>query len=238
MRTKIILFLGLMLSSAGQLMAHALWIEANASGKAGQAQAVKVFYGEYAANERDEISKWYSDVKDLSLWLVGPDGQKTQLKTVAGANFLSAEFVPQKDGAYTLVVSHEAKELGGTTKYCFLASSVVKIGNAVSIDPASNTNDLKVYPELKTSYKVNSTIKLNAVLKGAGKSEKAISVFSPSGWSKELTTGAGGSIEFVPLWPGKYVIEVQDFEKVPGQHNGANYEAVWKGATYSFDVVK
>lgn len=61
------------------LFAHALWIETNATGKTGQTQEVRLYFGEYAQNERDELSKWRSDLKDLTLWLINPDGTKEKL---------------------------------------------------------------------------------------------------------------------------------------------------------------
>lgn len=230
------IIIGLLLSfSSTQLFAHALWIETAATGKIGQKQTVKVFYGEYAANERENIDKWYSDVKEFSLWLVGPDQKKTQLTVAAvGDNSFEASFTPEQNGSYALLVSHEAKELGGTTKYHFLASAHVAVGKAASA--AQNTNALRLHAENAQGTKVNKPVQLKAFLNDAAAKGKTVSVFSPSGWSKELHTNDNGDVEFIALWPGRYVIEVSDFDKTPGQHHGKDYKAVWKGATYSFIV--
>jgi len=222
---------------ASNLFAHALWIETKGTGKIGQAQEVKLFYGEYAQNERDITAKWYSDVKDLTLWLVGPDQQKIKLSTVLGDNVASASFTPEKDGQYTLVVSHPAKDLAGTTKYHFLTSTTVQVGKpAAVINPEGITNELKVFPSSGTAYKVNKAVKLKALHNGTAKAEATVSVFSPSGWSQVLTTSKDGEIEFTPVWPGRYVVEVTDFQKTKGDHNGKPYEALWQGSTYSFEV--
>jgi len=222
---------------ASSLFAHALWIETKGTGKVGEAQEVKLFYGEYAQNERDVTAKWYSDVKDLTLWLVGPDQQKIKLNTVLGDNVASASFTPEKDGQYTLVVSHPAKDLGGTTKYHFLSSTTVHVGKpAAVLNADAITNELKVFPSSGTAYKVNKTVKLKAVHNGASKAAATVNVFSPSGWSQTLTTTKDGEIEFTPLWPGRYVVEVTDFQQAKGDHNGKPYDAVWQGSTYSFEV--
>lgn len=222
---------------ASNLFAHALWIETKGTGKIGQAQEVKLFYGEYAQNERDITAKWYSDVKDLTLWLVGPDQQKIKLSTVLGDNVASASFTPEKDGQYTLVVSHPAKDLAGTTKYHFLTSTTVQVGKpAAVINPEGITNELKVFPSSGTAYKVNKAVKLKTLHNGTAKAEATVSVFSPSGWSQVLTTSKDGEIEFTPVWPGRYVVEVTDFQKTKGDHNGKPYEALWQGSTYSFEV--
>lgn len=229
--------LALLLTIAtSQLFAHALWIETNATGKAGQAQEVKLYYGEYAQNERDSVTKWYSDVKELTLWLVGPDQQKIKLNTTLGINVATASFTPAKDGIYTLLVSHPAKDLAGTTAYQFLATATVQVGMAKGFDEKAFSNELKVIPLGAGSFTVNTTVKLKAAVKGVIAKAKTISVFSPSGWTKEIVTNASGVAEFTPIWPGRYVVEVSDYQKTKGEQQGKAYEASWKGATYSFEV--
>ncbi|WP_367868468.1 DUF4198 domain-containing protein [Pedobacter sp. WC2423] len=217
-----------------KISAHALWIETGNTGKIGQPQTVKVYYGEYVANERENVSKWYSDVKDFTLWLVGPDQQRTQLKLTADSNSFTSSFTPDKNGAYNLEVSHEARELGGTTKYHFLASTHVNVGKTSTV--AANTNVLNLKPDNSAPVKVNQTIKLTASLNKEAAKAKTVTIFSPSGWSKETKTDENGHVQFTPVWPGRYVIEVAEFQKVKGEHQGKAYEAIWQGATYSFEV--
>lgn len=57
-------------------------------------------------------------------------------------------------------------------------------------------------------------------------------------WSQELTTAADGTVTFKPEWPGKYVVEAEEYTEAAGEHNGNAYKALWQGATYSFEVVK
>lgn len=239
MTKTLIIAVMLLFTGLNNISAHALWIETSSAGKVGTAQHVKLFYGEYASNERENISKWYSDVKDCSLWLIGPGNEKTQLETTLDSNFASASFTPQNNGVYTLLVSHKAKELSGTTMYGFLASAIVNVGPiSNNVKPSINTNELMVIAHTLASSKVNAPIKLTALLADSTKASRAISIFSPSGWSKEIITDASGTAAFTPLWPGRYVAEVTDYQKITGEHNGKNYAAVWKGATYCFEVVK
>src|SRR5690349_17315106 len=143
---KLKLLLLLIFFSIGtvQLHAHALWIETASTGKKGQAQDVKVFYGEYASKELEETGKWYSDVKDFTLWLTVPGKEKVQLNTTAGTNFFSASFTPEEDGIYLLTVSHEAKDLGGATKYEFSSVAAVAVGKSNTVDHLSIPNSIKV----------------------------------------------------------------------------------------------
>lgn len=221
-----------------QLFAHALWIETASSGKPGQEQQIKVYYGEYVTNEREEITKWFSDVKDFTLWLTAPGKEKIKLNTVAGTNFYSANFTPERDGQYVLTVSHEAKEVGGTTKYEFLSTAIVTVGKTAVIDHATIPTSLKVYTTETKAYKVNTPVQIKALSKGKPLANTAVSVFSPEGWGKEMTTDENGLISFKPIWPGRYVIEVAAREKTEGTHNGKAYTAAWQGATSSFEVSK
>jgi uncharacterized GH25 family protein len=232
-KIKFAIITALLTLSTATVFAHALWIETAATGKVGQKQTVKVFYGEYADLGRDSVSTWYSDVKDFTLWLVAPDQKKTQLTMTPGVNHFEGSFTPQQNGSYTVMVSHEAKELGGTTKYHFLSSATVSVGGAVPV-ATQNANALRLHLDDVASLKVKKPIKMTAFLKDAAANAKTVTVFSPFGWSKEFYTDANGTFEFTPLWPGRYVVEVSDMDKTPGEHHGKEYKATWKGATYSF----
>jgi len=233
---KITLTLLLALSTS-LLFAHSLWIETAAKGKIGQSQSVKLYFGEFAQGERDELSKWRSDLPSLTLWLVAPDGQKTQLATKQGSNVVESAFTPQQDGVYTLLVSHKLKDLsGGTGLLEFSASTSVKVGITAEPEAIVNTNEIKALPVGPTE--VNSPLKIKVWVKGENKAGGTVLVFSPNKWAQELTTDADGSVTFTPLWPGKYVVEATNFNNVPGSVDGINYKTFWQGATYSFEVNK
>jgi len=222
---------------ASNLLAHALWIETDNTGKIGKSQVVHLYFGEYAQHERDELSKWRSDLKDLTLWLVAPDGTREKLSIKQDSNEVVSSFAPRVKGVYTLVVSHPLKDLSGTGQLAFLASTHVLVGSAANtIDQAHNKNDLKIFAVTDQDWKVNKEVTLKVFLKDATKAGNTVLVFSPSGWSQELTTAADGTVHFTPLWPGKYVVEAQDFSRTPGELNGNKYTTFWQGATYSFDV--
>lgn len=225
-----------MLLGTSTLVAHALWIETKTQGKIGQAQEVKIYYGEYATNEREEIAKWYSDVKEFTLWLSVPGKEKVKLTTSAGTNFFSATFTPEQDGLYVLAISHEAKELGGTTKYVFSSVASVNVGKINPLIQQSLPNNLKVSVNEAKVYKLHAPVSLKALLDGKPLANKQVSVFTPQGWSKEFTTDENGAIAFDPIWPGRYVLEVSNYEKINGEHNGKKYDAAWQGATSSFEV--
>ena len=114
---KSLVFLTFLCLPFKNLLAHALWIETPLNGKIGQAHQIKIYYGEYATQEKEVPSKWYSDVNQFSLWLIQPGKEKTKLEVKQTENGFSTSFTPTQEGQYALSVVHEAKELGGTTKY-------------------------------------------------------------------------------------------------------------------------
>jgi len=237
-KLKSLLFTLFLVVSANQLFAHALWIETKTAGNIGKSHEVKIYYGEYATNEREETAKWYSDVKTFSLWLTAPGQEKVKLNTQEGDNFYGATFTPEKDGVYTLTVVHEAKELGGTTKYEFSSIASVAVGKAAEINLSPIANSLKISAKEAKEFKNNTEVNVKAELNGKPLVNKPVSVFSPEGWTKEYTTDGNGNITFKPLWPGRYVLEVSNFEKTTGDHHGKTYSAIWQGATSSFEVSK
>lgn len=215
-----------------QISAHALWIETPAKGKKGQAQTVKVFYGEYAEFNPDRVADWYSDVKDFKLWLISPDGQKHQLETKQFENHFESSFTPAQDGAYTLVVSHEPKDLGGTTKYQFNSSASVLVG-AVGKPVDTNPNPFKLAVE---QGKPGQPVVVKGFFNGAVADKFEATIFSPKGWTKQIKADAEGKVVFVPEWKGTYMIEISRYDKSAGKHNNADYDGEWRCATNLIEV--
>ncbi|MFT3705842.1 MAG: hypothetical protein QM802_25960 [Agriterribacter sp.] len=221
-----------LLSLTFNIYAHALWIETNATGKKGQQQEVKIFYGEYAEFSPEKLKDWYSDVKEFTLWLVNPDGQKTKMITTPQDDHYTAAFTPDKDGVYTLQVSHSAKDLGRTTIYQFNTSATVAVGKSDQADIKNNTNPLKF--QLKTG-KGNEPVTIQAFYKDAASEKMSVTVFSPNGWTKQLE-GKNGTVVFTPAWKGKYMIEVSRSDDEKGEHYGKEYTGIWRCATYLVEI--
>ncbi|OZI07309.1 hypothetical protein BWI93_14835 [Siphonobacter sp. BAB-5385] len=228
--TLLSLALCLSLSSA---FAHALWLQTPAVGKKGQAQTVKISYAE-PGETPEKVADWYSDVKEFSLWLVAPDQTKTKLSVNPADDHFTATFTPTQDGVYTLAVGHEAKELGGTTKYQFNATATVTVGKASG--KSATPNELTVALAQGKPFKVGKPVSLESVFKNTPSEKIYISVHSPSGWSRQVVTNAQGVAEFTPLWPGTYYVEGSKTEKEQGQLQGKDYKSVWRCATLTFDV--
>jgi len=228
------LVIAALLFASIQVSAHALWIETAPSGAKGKAQDVKVFYGEYAEFSPEKVSDWYSDVKDFSLWLIGPDGGKTQLPVREAADHFAAAFTPEKDGIYTLLVSHSAKDLGGKTIYQFNTSATVSVGKSNNYNiTAANTNPIKFN---LSGLSKNKTSVVTGYFNEKPAGDMYVTVFSPKGWTKQLQTNAEGKAEFTPEWSGTYLIEISRSDKETGEHHGKPYEGIWRCATYLVEI--
>ena len=81
----------LILCFSQQVYAHALWIETNPAGIKGKPQEVKIYFGEYSNNDITLAAKWFSDLKDFSLLVIGPDKKETRLSATPRGNYYSAQ---------------------------------------------------------------------------------------------------------------------------------------------------
>jgi hypothetical protein len=235
---NIIPLIALLFLSVSNLYAHALWIETNTAGRVGQKQSVKIVYSE-PDDKPEKLADWFSDVKEFELWLITPDKQKVKLATVAGEDHFTSEFIPKKEGVYTLSISKAAKELGGSTMYEFNASAIVKVGKSLAGNEASfNGNIIKVFADASKTYKANQSLNLTTIFKDKPAEKLHVGISSPSGWNRNITSNINGTAEFTPIWPGTYKIEASTSEKVEGDHFGKPYKSIWRCATLLVDVTE
>ena len=230
-RLKSLFFLVLVSSST---FAHNIWIEASQTGKVGKEQIAKVFLGGYGENERDSTRNWFSNTKDFAIWLIEPSGTKTQLTAKAAAIYFEAVFTPDKEGVYTLAISHEVAEVFGTTKYHYFATAQVKVGNATSgQNNLATATDLVIEPASGLKAQKPATLKIQYKSQNLDKTHA--SVGAPSGWAKGLET-SHGSATFDAIWAGLYVAEASYSDKTEGSLNGKDFKRVQYVGTHSFYV--
>ncbi len=209
------------------IFAHALWIETNSLGTKGQAHEVKVYYGEYASQEIDPVDKWYSDVKEFTIWLTTPNQEKIQLQKNPAADYIASSFVPTEEGVYTLTIAHAAKDLGGTTKYEFSSTALVAVGEG-TLQPL----DLSLYVQVPpTIYSKDGVVDAVVIQNGQPLADAEVSVMSGEGWTKVFKTNTAGKISFPAIWKGNYVVEASHVEKKEGVWHEKPFKRTWQGAT-------
>ncbi len=218
-----------------QVFAHALWIETSPAGKKGQAQEVRVFWGEYADKDIAPLDKWFSDTRSYTLTLITPDRKEIPLHSAPGQDHYKAFFTPETEGVYTVVLKHTVKDLYHGSKLDYHASASVLVGNGTSA-AETNPNNISIYTVTKPAYRIQEKIVLQALLNKLPAGSKEVEVVAPNGWGKKLWTDSIGNASFTPLWPGRYLIELTDTKKETGDHHGQPFQAVWRCATYCIEV--
>ena len=236
---KKILFSVVLFFSIQSLFAHAIWIETITTGKTGQSQEVNVYLGEYADNQRDSVQHWFSNMREFTLWLVKPDGQKEELHCVPSGNHFKAAFTPAVAGTYLLTIDHTVQEVYGDSKIHYYAMGIVKVnGSLQGIANVKEHTDFALLTNHQQPHKLHQPEKVQLSYKNAHPAGADVTVQSPEGWAKKFKAGQDGDITFSPAWKGRYMLEGSFTEEAGGQHEGKEYKNVWHCVTYCMDVAR
>lgn len=236
---KKILLILLLFTPLTQAFSHYLWIETARNGVLNKLQIVQIKYGEYAYNEIEPAtSEAFLKVKNFELWLVGPDGQKQSLKTVAQGDHYQAQFTPTQTGNYTVYLDHKKLEIVDSSQYNFgiykpqyHAKAQILIGKVSEIGIPTNSEGLELVEV--SSKKQELTFKV--LYKNQPLIKNKVAVFFKDGWSKELETDNQGQITLVLPFPTAYTLEVIYIDKTVGTFNQIPYEFVWNCTSYYLD---
>lgn len=235
MKKITILFL-LTVVSIIKTQAHALWLQAPATAKKGQATEVRVFFGEYHEKEADSAQKWFSNLKNFELQLISPTGKITKLDAVADTKSYKANFTPSEDGTYLLSVVHHVADVYSKAKieyYAFAQTVVGKASNNVAFPQAALLN----FKPSKPFGKTGQVTPLTLSFKNDKKADQKIEVITPAFAKEEIKTDANGVVNFTPKQAGPYFIEAFVEEKATGEQNGKPYEKVWHVVTYFNEII-
>lgn len=157
MKMKIALLLFFFAFSASSVFAHALWIETASTGKKGQAQEVKVFFGEYEENQPDSAKKWFSNLKAFKLVLTAPNGKSTVLTASPDVRYFKSSFIPDQDGTYKLSIVHEVAAVYEHAKIEYYAFADVAVGNAAKVNTTYPADALLTIKPAHHNLKVGET---------------------------------------------------------------------------------
>lgn len=228
--TRILLTMVLCVVAAFSAQAHAIWIESDVKGSPGQKHTVRVYYGEYETAELEKTSAWYSDLKNLELMVLAPDGTLQKASLADKGDFLEASFTPSLSGRYVVYTSHKTKELGGNTRYEFTSKVEVQVGKVEKSGVANLPFQLSLNPG---KYTQGSKIEATLTQDNKPLSGKEVAVMGPEGWTKKIKTDDAGKILFNAEWKGRYVLEYGNMQKQTGEWHGKSFENTWQGLTTS-----
>jgi len=215
--------------------AHYLWIETNSTGALGQAQEVRVHYGEYTYGVIEKVEgEAFPLVSKFTLWVIAPDGTKTKLSTEAKEDHYLASFTPSQKGVYTIALNNNEIDVIDYTQYDFgifkthyHSTAKVQVGTDGDTKTA-NPNGIVV----KQLENDGEEFKLQVLYKGEPIAKNELKVYVSDLWSKTLYTDDNGEVSFALPWDTKYIVETTTKEEIPGTYNGEAYEFIWHCATY------
>lgn len=235
MKTKISLLALFLAFSISNVFAHALWIETSATGKKGQPQDVKVFFGEYEHNEPDTAAKWFSNLKDFKLVLTAPNGTTKVLTASPDVLFYKASFTPDQDGTYKLSIVHEVAAVYEKAKIEYYAFADVAVGTSKinTVFPADAA--LTIRPD-KHALKVGETAVHEVIYNKTPFANQKLTVVGPDKKGQPTATDAQGKFNFKPAAKGNYFLEAFTEDKTPGKLNGKDYEKTWHLVTYTTEI--
>lgn len=231
-------FLPLLLFFFGMISAnaHYLWLETNGSGKSGQEHEVRVHYGEYTYGVIEKVEgEAFPLVSKFTLWVIAPDGTKTELKTAAKEDHYVAHFTPNQNGVYTIALNNNEIDVIDYTQYDFgifkthyHSTAKVQVGNSDADTKTINPEGIVV----KQLAQDGDEVKLQVLYKGKPLAQNELQVYVADLWSKTLHTDDNGEVSFALPWDTKYIVETTTKEEIPGTYNGEAYEFIWHCATY------
>lgn len=238
--------------------AHFIWIETDPKGEPGKNHKVEIYFGEPHEFLREEAGGRLDQHDGIEAWAVTSKVGKTKIGLKKGLNLFSGVITPQKVGRYNLIaksLGHEIQDLTqndrGIIRPLFFARtqllSFEKGRVSEREEEIKEYLDLDIIPVSKSLDplmgsivpKIGDEFVVRVIFKGKPLARERVNAFGPNGWIKELqSTDSWGVTSFVPLWPGRYVLQIMHDEKAPGEFKGKSYETLNYRATLSLLVDK
>lgn len=218
--------------------AHALYIDTPSEGTVGETHEIKVYYSEFADRTKEKVSDWFSDAAQFKLWLIHPDGSRTQLETTANEDHLRAGFIPKENGIYRLEISHTTAEVPEKTAFQFNAFAQVKVGSKKKAAKMT-THHSADFALLKVNKDKagKNTAKYRVFLNGTPKADVDVTLFHPSGKTTKLKSDKNGFVRFTSGENGIHFLEAAIFQKaMAGKTKQSAYESLWRCATQKVDL--
>lgn len=216
---------------------HFMWIETNPEGTLNEEQAIKVYFGEYTYGVIEKVDEdAFQMMKNFSLWIIAPNGEKTLISTTAQKNHYLGSFTPSQNGTYTVLLNNNDISVIDYTQYDFgifkshyHSMSVIHVGTKTNETSIDNENGLSI----KKLVSNNKEVTLQVFYKGEIISDAEVTIFVADQWSKKVTTDANGIISFQLPWKTKYILETTYKEETPGTFKGDSYQFIWHCATHT-----
>lgn len=215
--------------------AHTMWIEVKGNGKIGEAQNVRVFFGDYSWGNPTKTAKWYSDIAEYKLMLTAPDGTTTELQDRSKDSIAyESSFVAEQAGVYKVSFSHPVKDVYKDKKLTYAAAAYVMVGKAKN--KAVSLSEGKFSLVWKDAAQKKQVVYME---EGRPKANVSLSLVKEGEKDKtySVSTDSKGQLVFPKELKGNYLLELTDSEKVTKmEFNGKEYEFDYKEFTYQISL--
>lgn len=201
--------------------AHYLWIESDTPSDA------RVYFGEIAEGVREKAGGRLDERDAIQGRLERADQSASPIALSKKADHFA---IGSQEGTGWLLVQDLAGEVKdwtksdiGIVKPMFYARAAI----ANKLTPAQPSLALDILPD-PTNPKT-----LRVYFKQQPLPNAKVLVYAPNQWMQELQADASGDVKISTPWPGRYVLDVIYKERVPGEFQGKQYEAIRHRVTFS-----
>lgn len=216
------------------IQAHTIWIETETKAKINQKQEIKIFFGELS--KPTPTKRWFSDLNQLELKITYPSGKKEIIsQKEQKENYYSSYFTPTEKGIYTIEVNHLVKDTHRDMKITYQSVAITnteKETKTLTLGTAPLEISFSTSPLHFKEYK-NLIFSENKIKTPKDK----IKIISETGWEKDYQTDENGSIQFIPIIKGKYLVEYAKPKTEEAMHNGKPYKKHYEMITYLINVL-
>lgn len=231
--TKVLFTFGLLMSMQSAF-AHALWFKTDSKGAKGTQHDIQVYFAEPGEKWESLDGDEWKMVKGFELWVVSPKGEKTLLTCTPDKDHYKANFTPNEDGRYVVVLKHEKIGVlsfgkGDPFVPFFYATATVDVGATADKNIALSSADF-LPMSIISALTVNSQ-KVGLQITAPNGLAYKVSVITPAGKKNDLPNG---TVEFDAIEAGLYQIEVSAMDSKAGEFGGKQYKKAYHIATTTF----
>ncbi len=222
MKSPTLIFSLTLLAFLSEVQAHYLWMERDGESK------IRVFFGEYQEGLREKSGGRLDEVTKLGSSSFDSEGKRTELKFLKKEDHFSAE-IPSK--TEVILIKETDRPVADLRTYDI---GIVKPIYYTRIHPTQNIVSIPSLLDLDFVPVSFERGEFQVMFKNRPLPKAKVMVYAPNTWMQEIHSDEQGMIRVPTPWPGEYVLEVINKERVAGEFQSKQYEAIRHRATLTF----
>lgn len=230
--TRVIAIAFLLIGITQNVSAHTMWMELGSASEDGNQQSVNVYFGEYSDAKPTSFARWFSNLKEVAVFLQKPNGEIVQLAAdFPHEDHLTFQFEAKEDGLYKVYFEHEVKDIFKGMKITY--SSAVLYGKNYKKQAHFGFYGIELlWKKLggpAFNYRVNQSPVSDATVTAAKLGDKTADL--------NLISDQKGNMHFPKKTKGSYLLEVVEKNDVVDQtYPNQAYKVDYKMFTYQINL--